>query len=178
VKRFLLVLAILFLPATPSLACSCNTITVQQAVKAANLVFQARLVRVDYLSPITTVPNPWFKDRQEKVPRFFLATLEVSGVWKGQVGKTIVMHEREIADDCVGFWTDIGSEFVVFASQGVLTAAPTKDGVRRIPEWTDKVPVGTKIVSNIACSLSSHAAYAMKSGTLKKLGKSKPPASR
>lgn len=72
---------------------------------------------MEYLDPPRPVQNPVIKDRIIIVPRRFLATLEVSGVWKGKVGHTIVLHTREDSTDCVGFWKDIGTELVVFATR-------------------------------------------------------------
>jgi hypothetical protein len=170
-KRSLFALLLLLLSAKVGLACTCSTSSVEKATKQADQVFQGKIVKINYLDAAAKVPNRIFPERLEDVPRRFVATLEVSGVWKGKVGRTIVMHERETGPDCVGFWTEIGTEVVVFAGEWVVT--PKKESEWRIPEWTDKVPVGNRMVSKIPCGLSSELAYA--SQTLKKLGKPKAP---
>jgi hypothetical protein len=165
--------AVLFLASRPISACSCSFLDVPSAVRQADLIFRGKLVKVEYLDPLQSVPHEIFKDRMVSVPRRFLATLEVNGVWKGKVGRTIVLHTREGSSDCVGFWTDIGKEVLVFANQGVVT--PKEPEVWRIPEWTDKVPVGQTITSPGVCTLNDEIKDA--TGTLKKLGAPKPPAS-
>jgi hypothetical protein len=164
--------AVLLLASRPVFACECGFPDVRKAVKQADFVFRGKLVKVEYLDPQQTVPHVIFKDRMVNVPRRFLATLEVNGVWKGRVGSTIVLHTREGSSDCVGFWTDIGTEVVVFANQGVVT--PEKVGVWRIPEWTDRVAVGQKIISPGVCTLSDEIRDAV--GTLGQLGPPKRPA--
>jgi len=165
--------SVLFLASRPISACSCSFLDVPSAVRQADLIFRGKLVKVEYLDPLQSVPHEIFKDRMVSVPRRFLATLEVNGVWKGKVGRTIVLHTREGSSDCVGFWTDIGKEVLVFANQGVVT--PKEPEVWRILEWTDKVPVGQTITSPGVCTLNDEIKDA--TGTLKKLGAPKPPAS-
>lgn len=108
------------------------------------------------------------------VPRRFLATLEVSGVWKGKIGRTIVLHTREDSTDCVGFWKDIGTELLVFANRWTVTAKKANE--YRIPEWTDKVAVGQSIVSPGVCTLNDEIKDATE--TLRKLGPPKPQSDR
>jgi hypothetical protein len=164
---------VLLLASRPISACSCSFPDVPRAVRQADLVFRGKLVKVEYLDPPQSVPHAISKDRMVSVPRRFLATLEVDGVWKGRVGRTIVLHTREGSSDCVGFWTDIGKEVLVFANQGIVT--PKKPDVWRIPEWTDKVAVGQAITSPGVCTLNGEIKDA--TDTLKKLGAPKPPAS-
>jgi hypothetical protein len=129
------------------------------------------LVKIEYLDPPRTEPHFMFKDRMVSVPRRFLATLEVDGVWKGEVRRTIVLHTREGGTDCVGFWSEVGKEVLVFANQGVVTSKEA--GVVSIPKWYDKVAVGQTIASPGACTLNSEINDAK--DTLKKLGRPKPP---
>jgi hypothetical protein len=164
---------IAFLVSQPIHACECGFPDVRKAVKDADLVFRGKLVKVEYIDPPLTAPDPIFKSRTVSIPRRFLATLEVSGVWKGRVGPTIVLHTRESSSDCVGFWTELRTEVLVFANQGVVT--PKKPDVWRIPEWTDKVPVGQTIISPGVCTLSDEVKFA--AGTLRELGPAKPPKS-
>jgi hypothetical protein len=139
-------------------------------LEKADLVFRGTLIKVEYLD--WGVPHWILRDRIVS-PRRFLATLEVRGVWKGKVRRTIVLHTREGASDCVGFWTDIGKDVLVFANEGVIT--PKEPSVLRIPEWTDKVAVGQTIISPGVCTLSDEIKNA--TDTLKKLGIPKPPLS-
>jgi hypothetical protein len=141
------------------LSCLCSFPTVPNAVKKADLVFRGRLVNIEYLD-------------KGPAPRRFLATVEVSEVWKGRVAHRIVLHTREGSSDCVGFSTEVGKEYLIFANVGRIT--PKEEGVFRIPEWTDKLPVGQQIVSPGVCTLSEQ----IDSGstrTLQALGRSRPP---
>lgn len=156
-----------------TLACSCSFPDVRQAVRQADFVFRGRLAKVEYLDPLQSVPHVVFKDRMVSVPRRFLATLEVSGIWKGKIGRAIVLHTREGAGDCVGFWTEIGKELLVFANEGTVTQK--EPGVWRIPDWADKVAVGQNIISPGICTISDEVKDAR--DTLKKLGRPKPPSS-
>ncbi len=165
--------AVVLLTSKPVSACSCSFSDVPNAVRQADLVFRGKLVNVEYLDPPQSVPDAIFKDRMVSLPRRFLATLAVDGVWKGRVGRTIVLHTREGASDCVGFWTDVGKEVLVFANRGPVTSK--EPGVWRIPEWTDKVAVGQTIISPGVCTLNDEIKDA--TDTLKKLGSPKPPAS-
>jgi hypothetical protein len=163
--------AIVFLTSRAIHACSCSFPDVPKAVEQADLVFRGKLVKVEYVDPPQSAPHVIFKDRTVSVPRRFLATLEISGVWKGRVGRTIVLHTREGSSDCVGFWTDVAKEVLVFANQGVVT--PKEPNVWRIPEWTDKVPAGQTIISPGVCTLNDEVKDA--TDTLRKLGPAKPP---
>jgi hypothetical protein len=166
-------LAVFGLAAVQScVACSCTFPSVPNAVKKADLVFRGRLVNVEYMDGIQYVAHPIAKDRKEPVPRRFLATLEVSEVWKGLVGRRIVLHTREGSSDCVGFWTEVGKEYLVFAKVGVIT--PKEEGVYRIPEWTDKLEIGRQIISPGVCTLNEQI-DASTLGKLKALGHSRPP---
>jgi hypothetical protein len=133
------------------------------------------LIKVEYIDEIQNTSSPLFKDRKIALPRRFLATLEVNAVWKGHVGPVIVFHTREGSSDCVGFWTDVGKEYLVFANEGKVT--PKEPGVFRIPEWTDRVSVGEKIISPGVCTLSEEIESST-SKTLRELGSSKRPAPR
>ena len=121
------------------------------------------------------VAHPIAKDRKVPVPRRFLATLAISEVWKGRVGRRIVLHTREGSSDCIGFWTEVGKEYLVFANVGRIT--PKEEGVFRIPEWTDKLAVGQQIVSPGVCTLNEQIGSEA-SKTLQALGQSRPPAER
>jgi hypothetical protein len=159
------------LTAASTFACSCSFPDVPTAVRQADLVFRGTLVKVEYLDAQETRPHVVFKDRLASVPRRFLATLEVAGVWKGRVSRTIVLHTREGASDCVGFWTEIGKEILVFANEGVVT--PKEPNVWRIPEWTDKVSVGQRIISPGVCTLGGEIKDV--TDTLRRLGRPRPP---
>ena len=172
-RTAVLLAAVVLLASRPISACSCSFPTVPRALSQADLVFRGKLVKIEYLDPPQSVPHAVFKDRMVSLPRRFLATLEVNGVWKGRVGRTIVLHTREGSSDCVGFWTDIGKEVLVFANKGVVT--PKEPDVLRIPEWTDKVALGQTIISPGVCTLNDEIKDA--TDTLKKLGAPKPPAS-
>lgn len=172
--RLAVCLSAVGLLAKPIAACSCSFPNVRTAVAKADLVFRGTLIKVEYLDPPKSVPNILNKDRMVDVPRRFLATLEVSGVWKGKLGQTIILHTREASSDCVGFWTDIGKEVLVFANQGVVT--PEEPGVWRIPEWTDKVAVGQTITFPGICTFNDEIKNA--TAILKKLGRSKAPSSK
>lgn len=155
-----------------SVACSCTFPSVPDAVKKADLVFRGRLVSVQYIDEIRYVADPIANGRQVPVPRRFLATLEVSEVWKGRVGRRIVLHTREGSSDCIGFWTEVGKEYLVFANVGSIR--PKGKGVYRIPEWTDKLEIGQQIISPGVCTLNEQI-DASTVGEVKALGRSRQP---
>lgn len=165
-------MVIAILTVRPVYPCSCSFPDVRGAVRGADLVFRGKLVKVEFLDPPKSVPHLIFKDRTVEVPRRFLATLEVDGVWKGSIGPVIVLHTREGSGDCVGFWTGVGKQLLVFANKVIVT--PKEPGVWRIPEWSDKVPVGETIISPGVCTLNAEIGDAKED--LRKLGRPKPPA--
>ena len=154
------------------LACSCSFPSIPNAVKKADLVFRGRLINVEFIDDLRYVAGPIAKGRQAPIPRRFLATLEVTDVWKGLVGRRIVLHTREDSSDCVGFWTDVGKEYLIFANVGHIT--PKRAGEYRIPEWTDRLAIGRQIISPGVCTLNEQI-DANTVPKLKALGRSRPP---
>ncbi|HYO80529.1 MAG TPA: hypothetical protein VES20_03940 [Bryobacteraceae bacterium] len=128
-------------------------------------------MKVEFLDGPRSVQHTIAMDGMLSVPRRFLATLKVAGVWKGAVGPMIVLHTREGSSDCVGFWSDVGKDVLVFAHRGVVT--PKEPDHLIIPEWTDKVSIGETITSPGGCTLTSEIKDAK--DTLRKLGRPKPP---
>ena len=152
------VTVLMSLASTPVSGCSCATPlddSVAHFVSNADFVFRGKLIKIEYLDSLQGPPL-----------RRFLATLEVSSVWKGDVGHTIVLHTREPASDCIGFWTDLGKDLVVFANKVVVTRP--EPGSFRLLEWTDKVPVGQTIIVPGTCTLTSEVKNA--ADTMKGLG--------
>lgn len=159
--------AVLFLVSGPLKACMCEFPTVQEALRNATSVFRGKLSKVDYLEGSYRESNRPFKGTAEWRPRRFLATVEVSGFWKGRVGRRIVLHAREESADCVGFSTEVGTELLVFANQSTVTGMPPGT------MWVDKVAEGQRITTPAVCSLTSEIKHATK--TLLLLGAPKPP---
>lgn len=151
--RFLgsLALTLLVFPRL-SFGCTCLFPTVAEAVEHADLVFRGRIAKVEYV------------DSTRTRLRRFLATLEVTAVWKGPIGPTIVVHARQPSSDCIGFWTDVEKEVLVFAKRSVVT---------RNAYWADKIPVGGRIISPDVCSLSEEIRHT--AATLKALGPPRLP---
>lgn len=77
--------------------------TPREAFRRTGFAVQATIRKVEYLEPAREVPLFEGSWRLRSVPRRFRATLEVSAVWKGQVGRELVLHARQDGSDCVGF---------------------------------------------------------------------------
>ncbi len=165
--RTLCMTAVLFWSSGPLHACMCSFPTAQEALRNASSVFRGKLSNVDYLEGSYRESSQPFKGTADWRPRRFLATLEVSGVWKGIVGRRIVLHAREGSADCVGFSTEVGTELLVFADQSIVTRSPLGK------MWVDKVAEGQRITTPAVCSLTSEIKHATK--TLLLLGAPKPP---
>jgi hypothetical protein len=92
--------------------------------------------------------------RKVNRPRRFVVTLRVNSVWKGSPGKTVSLYHRESngsGGDCYGFWTEIGLDLLVFANyETVVSREP--EARRHVPDWSDQVPVGRKILTLSICA--------------------------
>jgi len=144
----------------PMIACMCTPRTVSDAKKSADFVFRGTLTRIDYVDPPSRTGGR------------FLAMIEVSAVWKGAVGATVVLHTQQPAGgSCSGFWTQVGTEVLVFARRTHIGRFRPTSG----PDWRAQVPRGQVIISPGTCTLTSEITYAGE--TLKKLGPPKPPQS-
>jgi hypothetical protein len=137
-RRALLLLAVTAASAWP---CSMTAPTPREAFRRTGFAVQATIRKVEYLEPAREVPIFEGSRRLRSVPRRFRATLEVSAVWKGQVGRELVLHARQDGSDCVGFTDQVGTEMILFG--GTATLTPPESGTLRIPEWIDLFPAGT-----------------------------------
>jgi hypothetical protein len=137
-RRALLLLAV---TAASSWACSMTSPPPREAFRRAGFAVRATIRRVEYLDPAREAPIFKGSRQLRSVPRRFRATLEVSAVWKGQVGRALVLHARQGDSDCVGFTDQVGTEMILFGGTAKLT--PPGPGTMRIPEWIDLFPAGT-----------------------------------
>ncbi len=132
---------LLALTAAASWACSMSFPTPREAYRRAGFAVRATIRKVEYLDPAREAPLFRGSRQLRPVPRRFRATLEVSAVWKGQVGRELVLHARQADSDCVGFTEEVGAELILFGGTAKLT--PPEPGTMRIPEWIDLFPAGT-----------------------------------
>jgi len=135
------------------------------------VVFRGKLVKVDYLDSDTT---------EKRHFRRFVATFEVSRVWSGAVGKKLLMHTREGGGgDCLGFSTQVGSEWVMFAQhvKAYDRFLPDGRGGQQLwSGWLDLLARDTEIIEPAgACSDTSPIDYAIKTKLLDRLGEGRPP---
>jgi hypothetical protein len=171
------IIALAVLMSGTGFACTCMAAKkdVKATVRGADFVFRGVLTTVDYLDPERSVaPLPTM--RPQPVPRRFVATFEVKDQWKGALVPTLRIHGREGGGDCIGFFTGVGSEYLVFAYLEVL--APTPAGTWRLLPWGDIVPFGSVIVrSGEGCGLlNGNTSWDDVKDTLKRLGQPlKPP---
>lgn len=137
-RRTLLLLAV---TAASSWACSMSFPTPREAFRQAGFAVRATIRNVEYLDPAREAPIFKGSRQLRSVPRRFRATLEVSAVWKGQVGRELVLHARQGDSDCVGFTDQVGTEMILFGGTAKLT--PPAPDTMRVPEWIDILPAGT-----------------------------------
>jgi hypothetical protein len=162
------------------MACSCSVQSVPKAVKGADVVFRGKITKVDYLDPERTVTL--VNGRTSPIPRRFQATLAVSRVWKGPVGQTFIMYTREGGPDCIGFYSEVGKEVLVFGATE-LADDHFLNGVDNQGQqhhdlwygWLDLLPKGKSITSPIMCSLTEEAVYAEQQGWFNRLGRGRAP---
>jgi len=95
---------LIFSSSQQTVACSCDGARGKAAVKASHLAFRGTVTNVDYLDT----------DTAQSEPRI-IVTFSVSRVWKGSVGREIVLHTIYNKYSCTGFYFQKGKEYLVFA---------------------------------------------------------------
>ena len=135
-------------------ACTCVSEAGGSVLDEADLVFRGKIESVRYLDPIALVPVSPGDRRKVNRPRRFVVRLRVGSAWKGSPGRTISLYHRESngsGGDCYGFWTEIGLDLLVFASYETVVSRESEVG-RYLPDWSDQVPVGRKILAPSLCA--------------------------
>jgi len=142
------------------LGCSCSQPDVKAAMKAAHSVFIGQVVRIKW---IDHYGDPLFGERRT------IVTFRVSGVYKGHVGSTIVLHTQENRSSCAGFNFLEGHEYIVY-SYSYEPNKWTTDKWRSpsVLEKPQKRFLGTSI-----CSRTNEIINAGQD--LKELGQPRPP---
>jgi len=101
-------LAVLSFP-RPATACSCSRTSVTDAFARADVVFTGRVVSIRLGIPL----EPDAISTADPV----LITLDVSGYWKGPVGRVMTVTTRRSEMSC-GFTFQTGRDYLVYADKG------------------------------------------------------------
>lgn len=88
------VVAYAMIAATPALACTCNPLTVAEALDGSDVVFAGVVEAVHPVDSLT--------DREPRV----VVDFAVKRVWKGEVGEKFSLHTNIEASSCSGMWRE------------------------------------------------------------------------
>lgn len=137
---------------------------VPKAFQNADLVFRGKITNVEY------VDFWWsFVDRLLRRPverSRLLVTMDVAAIWKGDLGRTVVLSQHQGFSSCSGFWTEPGTELLIFAVRYRL--APPQPDTLEIPSWRDRFKVGTVMTTAPPCTYNDEVRNAAE--TLQQLG--------
>lgn len=162
----LLIAALLAAPPVCATLCSPKPIWSERL--DSHYILRGTIERVDFLEPPRRVPDPSWPGETIPVPRRFVATIRVTAVWKGVVGRTVQLHEMEYDGMGSGFTTHIGADVLVFAAAHVVSG-PIPD-VWEFRPWRDVLPIGTRILQTTGlCGLSGRAEHV--TDTIRALGR-------
>ena len=85
-------------------ACDCGGPTGVKALGGADAAFRGVVTNIEFLEPKTDRNEPKIK-----------VSFSVSRVWKGDVGKTFVLHTTQNSYSCAGYYFFKDKEYLVMA---------------------------------------------------------------
>lgn len=130
-------------------ACDCSGLRGVDALAGADTAFRGIVTNIEFLEPKTERNEPKVK-----------VTFSVSSVWKGDVGRTFVLHTTQNSFSCAGYYFFKDKEYLVMAYANSEETAKRFDG--------EKNTFGTN-----PCGATLEVSNAQKE--LEELGKGKKP---
>ena len=103
-RRPLVIAVLLILIPRLALPCTCLGPRGRAVLPDAKAVFSGKVAKVDYLE----------KDRRNREPKI-LVTFEVYRVWKGALGRNVVIRTIYNRWTCTGYFFKAGNEYLVTA---------------------------------------------------------------
>jgi hypothetical protein len=161
VLGFLLV----FMP-EPMFSCSCVWKTMPAADYGASVVFRGTVTEKKSLAVRPEMPN---RGR-------YAITFRADEYWKGSRQATVVIYGLDDGTDCLGGSSyEVGTEYLVFASQKPSQDVLWPDGTTFWYGWTDVVSKGSPVLMTSACAPTGKVSELFVRDAVNRLGTGSTP---